>query len=145
MWLFEREADFLALWYLITYLLSVSTIDANLSCDDTKAIRRELWSLVKSYIAKDVTADELSHILGFLVTATKEQQTQVSLFMLFHKPLIISSGLPWRIRAGHLHYRSVSKFGSTPSNNGHLMTSLSPSDSILRTSDWERSRCQPEA
>lgn len=56
---------------------SSSSADANLSSDDTRAIRRELWSLVKSYIAKDISADELNFILGFIVTATEEQQTQV--------------------------------------------------------------------
>ncbi|XP_052080874.1 neurobeachin-like protein 1 isoform X2 [Mytilus californianus] len=49
-----------------------SVRDSGLSSEDSKQIRVSLFSLVKFYIAREVTADELLHIIGFLVVAREE-------------------------------------------------------------------------
>ncbi|XP_025103761.1 neurobeachin-like protein 1 isoform X2 [Pomacea canaliculata] len=64
--------------YGVQYFLDIireyysSTDDSGLSEEDSKTIRVSLFNLIKYYIIRDITADELGQLLGFLL-AVKTQ------------------------------------------------------------------------
>lgn len=59
--------------------LSSSTDDSGLSEEDSKTIRVSLFNLIKYYIIRDITADELGQLLGFLL-AVKTQDLVIDSF-----------------------------------------------------------------
>ncbi|CAI9726854.1 1 isoform X1 [Octopus vulgaris] len=64
--------------YGVQYILDVirtyysSVTEGSLTKEDTKTIRVSLLGLIKFYIAKDITFDELSQILAFLLNVKEE-------------------------------------------------------------------------
>ncbi|OWF44124.1 neurobeachin-like protein 1 isoform X3 [Mizuhopecten yessoensis] len=71
----------------VQYILDVvrtyySSCDSGLSAVDAKTIRGSLLSLVKYYMIKDVTAEEVSSIICFLVTVKEEDLVCEALDML---------------------------------------------------------------
>ncbi|XP_077975013.1 neurobeachin-like protein 1 isoform X3 [Styela clava] len=68
--------------YGVQYMLDViktyyCSSDSQLSIDDTCVIRSSLLGLVKYYAARDITADELSSILGFITASKAQQEVQL--------------------------------------------------------------------
>ncbi|KAL5005989.1 hypothetical protein ScPMuIL_017147 [Solemya velum] len=58
------------------------SLQNNLSADDAKPIRMSLFGLIKYYVIKDITFQEVSQILNFLIVLTEEEVVLECLDML---------------------------------------------------------------